>query len=121
MSLGHAPLIINIPIVDEFINTSKSSIALNSEQEMAFVKDLITVFKNVETSNITNKDNLEDIVNRIGTSINQAWTKNAKWSRISRYSKQWWTEECSKSLDNYRMTRSCENWKKFKKVVKNTK
>jgi len=121
MSLGHAPLIINIPIVDEFINTSKSSIALNSEQEMAFVKDLITVFKNVETSNITNKDNLEDIVNHIGTSINQAWTKNAKWSRISRYSKQWWTEECSKSLDNYRMTRSCENWKKFKKVVKNTK
>jgi len=121
MSLGHAPLIINIPIVDKFINTSKLSIAPNSEQEMAFVKDLITVFKNVETSNITNKDNLEDIVNRIGTSINQAWTKNAKWSRISRYSKQWWTEECSKSLDNYRMTRSCENWKKFKKVVKNTK
>jgi len=121
MSLGHAPLIINIPIVDKFINTSKLSIAPNSEQEMAFVKDLITVFKNVETSNITNKDNLEDIVNHIGTSINQAWTKNAKWSRISRYSKQWWTEECSKSLDNYRMTRSCENWKKFKKVVKNTK
>ena len=30
-------------------------------------------------------------------------------------------EECSRSLDNYRMTRSLENWKKFKKVVKNTK
>ena len=121
MSSDHAPLIIDIPIVDEFINTSKLLIALNSEQETAFVKDLITIFKNIETSNITNKDNLEDIVNCIGTSINQAWTKNAKRSRISRHSKQWWTEECSKSLDNYRMTRSCENWKKFKKVVKNTK
>ena len=121
MSSDHAPLIIDIPIVDEFINTSKLLIALNSEQETAFVKDLITIFKNIETSNITNKDNLEDIVNCIGTSINQAWTKNAKRSRISRHSKQWWTEECSKSLNNYRMTRSCENWKKFKKVVKNTK
>jgi len=30
-------------------------------------------------------------------------------------------EECSKSLDNYRMTRSLENWKMFKRVVKNTK
>jgi len=118
MSLDHTPLIIDIPIIDEFINTSKLLIAPNSEQEMAFVKDLITVFKNVETSNITNKDNLEDIINHIGTSMNQAWTKNAKRLRISRHSKQWWTEECSKSLNNYRMTRSCENWKK---AVKNTK
>jgi len=100
MSLDYAPLIIDIPIVDKFINTSKLLIAPNSEQETAFVKDLITIFKNVETSNITNKDNLEDIVNCIETSINWAWTKNAKRLRISRHSKQWWTEECSKSLDN---------------------
>ena len=38
-----------------------------------------------------------------------------------KHSKQWWTEECSRSLDNYRTTRSLENWKKFKKVIKNTK
>jgi len=30
-------------------------------------------------------------------------------------------EECSKSLNIYRMSRSLENWKKFKKVVRNTK
>ena len=52
---------------------------------------------------------------------NQVWTKNAKQLRITKHSKQWWTEECSRSLNNYRMTRSLENWKKFKKVVKNTK
>ena len=46
LSLDHAPFIINIPIDDEFINTSKLLIAPNSEQEMAFVKDLITIFKN---------------------------------------------------------------------------
>jgi len=88
MSLDHTSLIIDIPIIDKFINTSKLSIALNSEQEMAFVKDLITILKNVETSNITNKDNLKDIINCIGTFINRAWTKNAKQSRISRHSKQ---------------------------------
>ena len=121
LSLDHAPLTINIPIVDNFINNSKLSIAPNSEQEMAFVKDLIAIFKNIETSNITNKDNLEDIVNHLGTSINWAWTKNAKQLRISRHSKQWWTKECSKSLNNYRTTRSCEDWKRFKNVMKNTK
>jgi len=88
MSSDHAPLIINIPIIDKFINTSKLLIAPNSEQETAFVKDLITIFKNVEMSNITNKNNLEDIINCIRTSINWAWTKNAKRSRISRHSKQ---------------------------------
>ena len=72
LSLDYAPLIINIPIADEVINTSKLSIVPNSEQEKAFVKDLITVFKNIETNNIINKDNLEDIVNHVGTSINQA-------------------------------------------------
>jgi len=53
--------------------------------------------------------------------IDQAWTKNAKISKISKHSKQWWIEDCSCSLDNYRSSRSLENWKKFKKIVKDTK
>jgi len=77
--------------------------------------------KNLETSNITDKDNLENMVNHLKALINQAWTKNAKRSRITKHSKQWWTEECSRSLNNYRTSRSLENWKNFKKVVKNTK
>ena len=44
-----------------------------------------------------------------------------KKSKISKHSKQWWIEECSRSLNNYRMTRSLDNWKSFKKVVKNVK
>ena len=30
-------------------------------------------------------------------------------------------KKCSKSLNNYRTTRSLENWKKFKKIIKNTR
>ena len=40
---------------------------------------------------------------------------------MSKHSKQWWTDECSRSLNNYRASRSLENWKNFKKVVKNVK
>ena len=53
--------------------------------------------------------------------INQAWGKNAKKSKISKHSKQWWSDECKWSLDNYKSSRSLENWKKFKKTVKNVK
>ena len=121
LSSDYAPLTITIPIVDKFINTSKLSISPNSKQETVFVKDIISIFKNLETTNLTNKDNLENIVNHVETSFNQAWTKNTKYSRISKHSKQWWMEECSKFLDNYKMTRSLENWKMFKRVIKNTK
>jgi len=47
--------------------------------------------------------------------------KNAKKSKISKHSEQWWSEECKWSLDNYRISRSLENWKNFKKTVKNVK
>jgi len=38
-----------------------------------------------------------------------------------KYSKQWWIEEYRRSLNGYKTSRSLDNWKKFKKVVKSTK
>jgi len=72
-------------------------------------------------SNITDKKCLENTVNNLDSLVNQAWNKNVKQTIITKHSKQWWTEECSRSLDLYRMLRSLDNWKKFKKVIKNTK
>ena len=117
----HAPLSITISIVDEVVNTSKLSIQQNSKQEIIFVEEVISVFKNLDTSNITNKECLENTVNNLDLLVNQVWNKNTKQTRITKHSKQWWTDECSRSLNNYRTSRSLDNWKKFKKVVKNTK
>jgi len=49
------------------------------------------------------------------------WSKNAKKSRISKHSKQWWSNLCSMALNNYRSSRSQENWKSFKTTVKEAK
>ena len=117
----HAPLSITISIVDEVVNTSKLLIQQNSKQEIIFVEEVILVFKNLDTSNITDKECLENTVNNLDSLVNQVWNKNTKQTRITKHSKQWWTDECSRSLNNYRTSRSLDNWKKFKKVVKNTK
>jgi len=98
-----------------------TSLAPKSNQETAFIEDIILNFKNMDMSNIDDTEKLECTVNQLGTFINQAWTKNAKKSKISKHSKQWWMEECSCSLNNYRASRSLENWKKFKKAVKDIK
>jgi len=76
--LDHAPLSITISIVDEIVNTSKLLIQQNSEQEIAFVEEIILIFKNLDSSNFTDKNNLKNTVNYLESLINQAWNKNAK-------------------------------------------
>ena len=66
-----------------------------SDQETAFVEEVISSFKSMNTSDINDSDKLESIVNQLGIIIDQAWKKNAKKSRMSKHSKQWWMEECS--------------------------
>ena len=114
-------LSIDIHIFEEIILTLKLSLAPKSNQENTFIEDIISNFKIMNTSNIKDTEKLERVVNQLSSIIDQAWTKNTKKSKISKHSKQWWTEECSCSLNNYRASRSLEDWKKFKKVVKDIK
>ena len=100
---------------------SKLTLAPKSEQETTFIQDIISNFKHLTMSNIVDTEEIEQAVNRLRSIIDQAWTKNAKRSRISRHSKQWWSDDCKRSLDKYRSARSLKNWKKFKNSVKNAK
>ena len=72
LTSNHASLSIVIPIMDEIISTSKLSIQQKSKQENAFIEEVILSFKNFDTSNITNKENLEYIVNKLNLLVNQA-------------------------------------------------
>ena len=78
LTSDHALLFITVPIVDKTINTSKLLIQQNSEQETTFIKEVISVFKNLNTLNISNKKCLENIVNNLNLLINQAWNKKCK-------------------------------------------
>ena len=71
LTLDYAPLSITIPIANEFITTSKLSIQQNSKQENTFIKEVISVFQNLDTLNISNKECLENTVNSLNSLINQ--------------------------------------------------
>jgi len=66
-------------------------------------------------------ENLNLVVNCLGSIIEQMWFKNAKRTKISKHSKQWWSQSCSLAINKYRASRSRENWKTFKSTVKETK
>jgi len=78
LSSDHAPLLINIPIYDEVIHSTKLVITPGSDQEKEFFKDIILSFVSLDTSNIDNVDRLNQIVNQLGNIIKQIWSKNAK-------------------------------------------
>jgi len=121
LSSDHAPLSIDIPICDEVIQSSKLVITPGSDQEKEFIKDVMSSLVSLDTSNIESVESLNQIVNQLGSIIEQMWSKNTKRSRISKHSKQWWSNSCSLALNNYRSSRSRDNWKVFKSTVKEAK
>ena len=46
---------------------------------------------------------------------------NSKIVNITVHSKSWWNAKCSNDLDIYRSSRSLEDWKQFKRTVKDMK
>ena len=121
LSSDHAPLSIDIPICNEFIQSTKLVITQGSNNEKEFFKEIISNFSSLDTSNINSIEHLNLIVNQIRSIINQTWSKNAKRSKLSKHSKQWWSNSCSLALNNYRTSRSCETWKVFKLTTREAK
>ena len=121
LSSDHAPLSIEIPIIEEILQTLKFIIPPKSDHGKAFIDEVISNFKSLNTNNMDNVIKLDYVVKEIGHFIDQAWKGNTKKSRISKHSNQWWLDECSQALNNYRNSRFLENWKNFKNVIKNVK
>jgi len=88
LSSDHASLTVIIPLSEEIIQMSKLILTPKSNQESEFIKDVILKFKDLNITSIKDIDKLERVIKQFGTIIDQAWTKNAKISKISKYSKQ---------------------------------
>jgi len=73
LSSDHTPLLIDIPIFEEIIHTSKLTITPKSEQETEFINDVILNFKKLRPSNIEDITKLERLVNQLSSIIDQAW------------------------------------------------
>jgi len=80
---------VEIPIIEEIFPLSKFMIPPKSDHEIAFIDEVISNFKSLNTSNMEDIVKLNYVVKRIGQIINQTWKSNTKKSRISKHSKQW--------------------------------
>jgi len=119
--LDHALLTVLIDIIEENIISFKHFIAKNSEEESSFIKDISCAIKSINVSNFFDSNKLEEATISLTSSIYHVWKANSKRVKITKWSKSWWNEECSHTLNEYRATRSLEKWKSFKNKVKFTK
>ena len=121
LSSDYAPLTVMIPISDKIINTYKRTIGKDSIEEELFIKDVISSTKNLDILNLLDIPSLEKAINNLAKDIDNIWTKNSKLTNITKYSKSWWDNNCSKDLKKYKSSKSLEDWKSFCKTVKDTK
>ena len=118
---NYTSLTITIPISEEIVNTYKSNIKKGSDEETQFLEDTANIIKNLNVSNLIDIHMLENIVNELTIKVEDAWNCNAKLTNITRNSKSWWDNNCSRELEKYRTSKSLEDWKFFYRTIKSTK
>ena len=121
LTSDHAPITVNILIVEECIHTMKQSLTKNSKKEDHFIEELTNFIKNLKTNSILNSNTLEEIVNSLAINIDSIWHKHSKNINIIKHSKVWWDNNCWRNLNIYRQSKQLEDWKKFKEMVKRMK
>ena len=87
LSLDYASLTVTIPIVKEYVNSTKYSISKGSEEESSFINDVSSVFKSLNISNISDLTSLDKIINNLAQEIENAWEKHSKIIKITKHSK----------------------------------
>ena len=121
LTSDHTSLMITIPIIKEHITTCKRTLIKNSVKEDDFVNEVIILFSKVDTLNISNISDLDEIILSWADIVDQSWSKHSKFINITKCSKSWWNNKCSQDLANYRVIKSIESWKTFHKTVKLSK
>jgi len=87
LTSDHIPLSITISIAEINIDLRKRTIVKNSDEEDLFIKEVITTFAKLDTSNILENHQLEKVVTDFADIMESAWTKNSKIINIMKHSK----------------------------------
>jgi len=80
LTSDHAPLMIMIPIVEEHIQIRKQMIVKGSEEESVFIKKLIKTFKDIDTSDLSNIERLENVILNLANLMERIWVKTQNQS-----------------------------------------
>ena len=70
------------------------------------MKNPINKVGNINTTIIYSQEILEEIVNKFVSIVEKLWYIHAKQIYITKYSKAWWNNDCSRNLFLYRSSKN---------------
>ena len=86
-----------------------------------FVNELTNALGNAKITNISSIESLKNTVQEYLRIMNSIWYKFSKNVNITKCSNTWWNNKCYVKLNTYYSSKSLQDCKTFKRVVKNTK
>ena len=84
----HTPFTVDIFISEKFIQDKWQTIIKNSEEEEMFVSEFMNAIDNIDTSNISNQESLEETVQEYATISESFWYKYSKSINITKWGVQ---------------------------------
>jgi len=117
----HAPLFATVKVTETNVTNTKLTMPKDSIEEDMFIEELAGYMSNMDVTNLNTPDAIEQVVKDLGNNVVRLWDSNAKTSKICSKSKSWWNKECTEKIQTYRTDRSPENYRAFKRVVKDSK
>jgi len=89
LTSNHASLTVSISIEEEFVQTAKLLLPKKSDEKEAFAKEVSSIIKSLDTSNLSNQESLKQVVNLLVARIKHAWNANSRKVNIMKHSKKW--------------------------------
>jgi len=84
----HVPLIIEVGIKEENIDYTFQAIKKDSEEEEAFIRDIIKGIRNIDTSDLKNQADIQRCVTVLSTTFKDTWSIHSITKRITKHSKE---------------------------------
>jgi len=117
----YVPLFIEVSIKEENTDFTFQALKKDSDNEIAFVNDIIKGVKSIDTLNLKNQEDILRCVAAFSSTVKDAWSTHSMTKRITKHSKEWWNEQCLVCINKYHESGDIANWKVFKAAVRNAK
>ncbi|RXW14340.1 hypothetical protein EST38_g11511, partial [Candolleomyces aberdarensis] len=92
-----------------------------SDEEKEFVADIVLDMGDLLNYHPTSVNEVEFMTSAIADAFSTAWLKHSSEYTVGPNSKEYWNNECTRTLEEYRRVMSVENHKAFRSAVKAAK
>jgi hypothetical protein len=117
----HAPLTVTLPGPGSQVPVTRWAIKARSDEEAAYKGQVLSVLEPLLEWQDFTREGIDGVVSAISGIFSAAWKKHAVEKRRGKHSNGWWTQDCADSLQAYRETRLPEDWKDYRRIMRQSK